>query len=61
MQPHDLDLTSLIAGVLFSGLAISFLADGLELFNLRLEWVWPILLIGLGLALLVPSRPRPPS
>ncbi len=58
MQPHELDVTSLIAGVLFTGLAASFLADGLELWNLRLEWVWPILLIGLGLALLVPGRSR---
>lgn len=58
MQPHELDLTSLVAGVLFSGLALSFLADVADLWNLRLEWVWPILLIGLGVALLAPSRRR---
>jgi len=56
VQPHELDLTSLIAGFLFTGLAASFLADGLDWWNLRLEWVWPILLVGLGLALLAPSR-----
>jgi hypothetical protein len=58
VQPHDLDITSLISGLLFTGLAAGFLADGLELWNLRLEWVWPILLVGLGIALLAPSRAR---
>ena len=58
MKPHDLDLTSLISGLLFSGLAAGFLADGLNAWNLRLAWVWPVLLIGLGLALLAPSRSR---
>jgi hypothetical protein len=56
VQPHELDLTSLIAGVLFTGLGGAFLADGLEVWNLRLEWVWPVLLVGLGLALIVPRR-----
>ncbi|MGH2685978.1 MAG: hypothetical protein ACRDJP_10990 [Actinomycetota bacterium] len=56
MQPHELDLTSLITGLLFTGLAAGFLADGFDWWNIRLEWVWPVLLIGLGVALLVPSR-----
>ena len=58
MQRHDLDLTSLIPGALFTALAVGFLADGLDAWDLQVAWVWPVLLIGLGLALLVPGRSR---
>lgn len=58
MQRHDLDLTSLIAGGLFVGLALLFFTDLLGTIDLHMRWVWPVLLMGLGVALLAsgPSR-----
>lgn len=56
MKRHDLDLTSLIAGVLFVGLGVLFLTDLLGSINLQVRWVWPALLIGLGVALLASGR-----
>lgn len=54
MERHDLDLTSLIAGILFVAVGAFFLADQLEAVDLEVRWVWPALLIGLGVALLFP-------
>lgn len=51
------DRTALISGLLFIILGIGVLADdaGWGGFDLELRWVWPILLIGLGLAGLLSS------
>ena len=57
-RDRPLDLTSLIAGVLFTGLGLVFMADEGDVLNIGLEWVWPALLIGLGVALLAPGRGR---
>lgn len=59
MPRHDINMTTLTAGVLFLvigvyGISVSpaHLAD-----NLR--WLWPVMLIGIGVALLLrPSRLR---
>lgn len=56
MERHDLDLTSLIAGILFLGLGTLFLSDLVGSINLQVRWVWPALLIGLGVALLASGR-----
>jgi hypothetical protein len=56
VKPHSLDLTSLIAGLLFVGLGALFLSDRAGLFELEARWVWPALLIGLGIALLASGR-----
>lgn len=58
MERHDLDLTSLISGLLFVGLAILFLADRVDAIDLQVRWVWPALLIGLGVALLASGSGR---
>lgn len=58
MERHDPDLTSLISGLLFVGLGILFVADRVEAINLQVRWVWPALLIGLGIALLASGSGR---
>ncbi|MGH9015192.1 MAG: hypothetical protein ACRDZ1_14850 [Acidimicrobiia bacterium] len=56
MQRHDLDPTSLVAGLLFAGLGLAFLLDGVGAVDLEVRWVGPALLIGLGVALLASAR-----
>ena len=50
MTRHDLDATSLGAGIVFLLLGGLFLADGLDAVDLDIRLVAPILLIGLGIA-----------
>ena len=58
MTKRDLDMVSLVAGGIFLALGAAYslhLATGL-VFQVR--WVWPVLLIAVGLAVLLSSRPR---
>lgn len=50
MWRHELDLTSLVAGVVFVALGLAFLLDVLDTIDLAARWVPPVLLIGLGIA-----------
>ena len=52
MKTHRTDLVSLVPGVLFVGIAIIAFADRLTLELADARWVWPALLIVLGLAVL---------
>lgn len=56
------DPGSLIAGVAFTGIGLTFLVGKVELAE-RARWVWPIVLLGLGAGLLaaVLRRPAEPS
>lgn len=54
MRPHDLDPVSLVAGVAFGGTALVFLAE--RQLDWSGRWVWPILLIVIGVIGLVASR-----
>ena len=57
MQRHDPDALALIAGVLLSVVGIAGLV--LRPFDPELlRWVWPGLLVVVGLAVLLGSRPR---
>jgi hypothetical protein len=47
---------ALVAGALFIVLGALFLLDRASGINLDVRWVWPLLLIGLGVAGLVRSR-----
>jgi hypothetical protein len=47
---------ALVAGALFIVLGILFLVGHLSGVDLNVRWVWPFLLIGLGLAGLLRSR-----
>src|SRR5215831_17570834 len=59
MRRHETNLTALVAGLLFVGLGVYGVAVTPSRLADSLRWLWPILLIGLGVALLVrPSRSR---
>jgi len=47
---------ALVAGGLFIALGVLFLIDWVSAIDLNVRWVWPFLLIGLGIAGLVRSR-----
>jgi cell wall-active antibiotic response 4TMS protein YvqF len=49
---------AIVAGLLFIALGVVFLVDRAGGIDLDARWVWPVLLIGLGVAGLVRSRPR---
>ena len=56
MMRRDANPGALVAGVLFIVLGVLFLLDRVSGINLDARWVWPVLLIGLGIAGLVRSR-----
>jgi len=58
MRRHELNLTSLLIGILFAGLGAYALVAGPDHLKGALQWVWPITLLGLGGALLVGSSAR---
>ena len=58
MQRHDLDVLALVGGLLFGGLGVLFALDAADSVDVQARWVWPILLIGLGIGGLLASRPR---
>jgi len=47
---------AIVAGALFIALGAVFLVDRAGGVNLDVRWIWPVLLIGLGIAGLVRSR-----
>jgi hypothetical protein len=49
---HELDPISLTFGLLFTGLGLLFLIGQADQ-ALRLKWVWPLLLLAIGAAILV--------
>jgi hypothetical protein len=57
MQRHDFDPVAFIFGIAFSGLGVLFMTDRLDLLN-HAQWLWPGLLVLLGLAVLVGARGR---
>lgn len=58
MNRHELDAVSLTAGVLFATIAVVTLLGRAELVDVQAKWLWPMVLIGLGLAgLLAALRP----
>lgn len=53
MKTHRTDLVSLIPGLLFVLIGGLALFDAIDLSALRADWVWPTLLIGAGVAVLL--------
>ena len=49
-RPVEIDHRSLIAGLLFTALGVLFLIDQATSVRIDLQWVWPLFLIGLGVA-----------
>lgn len=58
MHRHDLDLVALVAGIVFAAVGLAFLLHSTVGLSLELRWAWPLLLIGVGVSVLVASRPR---
>jgi hypothetical protein len=50
MTRHPFDVFAACAGLTFSALAIGFLLDGFEVWDLDTTWFAPVLLIVLGVA-----------
>ena len=50
MRRHELDLTSLVAGLVFVGIAVAYLVGVYTKVRIDAGWVLPIGLVGLGLA-----------
>ena len=44
--------TALVAGVVLAALGVVFLLEALDVFTLRASYVWPVVLIVIGLAVL---------
>lgn len=61
MERHDLDLTSLVAGLVFVALGIVLAVDGADWADLDLRWMAPVLLLGLGAAGLAAALRSPRS
>jgi len=53
MKRHDLDLTSLIAGLLFVTIAVAYIVGEYANVSVDGKWVLPAALVGLGVAGLV--------
>jgi hypothetical protein len=58
VRKHDLDWTSLVAGLVFVGLAAAYLVAAYADVTISAGWVLPLALIGLGLAGLAGSLRR---
>lgn len=59
MKTHRTDLVSLVPGLLLVAIAVGALTDNLDIDLFTAEWVWPALLVALGLVVLASAgRPR---
>ena len=50
MRKHPLDLVSFLAGLLFTGLAIAYIVGAYADVRLDPRYVFPLVLVGLGIA-----------
>jgi len=50
VRKHPLDLVSLLAGLLFTGLAVAYIIGAYADVRLDPRYVFPLVLVGLGLA-----------
>jgi hypothetical protein len=58
VRRHETDVLSLVAGLLFIALAAIFVLAESGSLDLEPRFIWPVLLIGLGVAGLAGSRGR---
>lgn len=58
MKPHDIDPISLVFGLMFAATGAIFMSANLDFSDVRGEWVWPIPLVLIGIALLVSALAR---
>lgn len=50
MPRHEVGHRSMIAGLLFTAVGVLFMIDQATDVRIDLRWVWPLFLIGLGVA-----------
>ncbi len=50
MRKHELDLTSLVAGLVFVAIAVAYLVGTLTKVRIDAGWILPLGLVGLGAA-----------
>jgi hypothetical protein len=60
MRRHELDPVSLVFGFAFTSAGLLFLAGRLDQ-AVRLRWLWPVLLLALGLGVLLDLNTRRPK
>jgi membrane-bound ClpP family serine protease len=53
MELRAYNRTALVAGLIFIVLGVVFLLEQLEVFELRAIYVWPVVLIAIGVAVLL--------
>lgn len=58
MKPHDIDPISLVFGLMFAASGALFMSANIDFSDVRGEWVWPIPLVLVGLALLASALAR---
>lgn len=61
MRRHELDVTSLVAGVLFVVAGIAFVVGEVSGLRLDARWLVPMLLVGAGAIGLAGALRRPPT
>ena len=59
MKPHRFDTLSFVSGLVFTGFGLLFLIpnntdDLIDVFVNAGSWFWPLVLLGIGLAIVVP-------
>jgi uncharacterized membrane protein len=58
VKRHDIDPISLVFGLMFAAAGVLFMSANLDFSDVRGEWVWPIPLVLVGIALLVSALAR---
>ena len=58
MKRHDIDPISLVFGLMFAATGALFMSANLDFADVRGEWIWPIPLVLVGVALLVSALAR---
>ena len=58
MSARTVDSSSLVTGLVLVGLGTVFLLDGVELIDLRVGYLWPLLLAAAGAILLATGLSR---
>ena len=53
MNRHPLDAVSLVFGLIFVSLAVAALFDAIDFGLFDVDWLWPAVLIGSGIAVLL--------
>ena len=58
MKRHDIDPISLVFGLMFATTGALFMSANIDFADVNGEWIWPIPLVIVGVALLVSALAR---